>query len=169
MLRSSLSFLFCLLISCDDGDLQIQTIDFDSASIEFCESETTTSSTFFFKLNTSEALILELQSGLLQNEPSDGTIVSNVPDQSQVIYRTFDSDVSNSYFCDQLPPVSPIVLEEINANGGEVFITTVQSETDTTLYEHTIELNDISLINSQGERVTNLNINDFGTITTREE
>ncbi len=169
MLRSSLSLLFCLLVSCDDGDLQIQTIDFDSAAIEFCESETTINSNFFFKLNTSEALILELQSGILKNEPSDGTIVSNVPGQSQVIYRTFDGDVSKNYFCDQLPPISPTVVEEINANGGEVFITTVQSENDTTLFEHTIELNDISLINSQGERVTNLNINDFGTITTRSE
>ncbi len=169
MLRSTLVFLIFLLVSCDDGDIQIQTIDFDSASIEFCESETDINSTFFFKLNPTEALVLELQSGLLKNESSDGTIVSSVPNQSQVIYRTFNGDVSKNYFCDQLPPITPTVLEEINADGGEVFITTVQSENDTTLYEHTIELNDISLVNSQGERVTNLNISDFGTITTSEE
>lgn len=169
MLRSSFLLLFCLFISCNDGDLQIETIDFNSASIDFCESSTSTSSTFFFKLNPTESLILDLQSGVLQNEPSDGTIISNVPGQSQVSYRTFSDNVSKNYFCDQIPPATPIVLEEILAEGGEVLITTIQSENDTTIYEHSIELSGISLVNSKGERITNLNIDDFGTITTQEE
>lgn len=161
--------LCCLIFSCDDGDLQIEIIDFDSAGIEFCETATDTTSTFFFKLNPTEALILDLQSGILQNEASDGTLVSSVPGQSQVTYRTFSGDVNKNYFCDQLPPAEPSVVEEILAEGGEVFITTVQSLNDTTIYEHTIELNGISLVNSQGERITNLNIDDFGTITTQSE
>ncbi len=169
MQRSLLLLLSCLILSCDDGDLQIEIIDFDSASIDFCETTTDTSSTFFFKLNPTEALILDLQSGILQNEVSDSTIVSTVPGQSQVTYRTFDGDVSKNYFCDQLPPADPTVLEEILAEGGEVFVTTVQSVNDTTIYEHTIELNGISLVNSQGERITNLNIDNFGTITTQVE
>lgn len=169
MLRSSLLLLVCLFISCNDGDLQIETIDFNSASIDFCESSTDINSTFFFKLNPTESLILDLQSGVLQNEPSEGTIISNVPSQSQVTYRTFSDDVTKNYFCDQIPPATPIVLEEILAEGGEVLITTIQSENDTTIYEHTIELSGISLVNSKGERITNLNIDDFGTITTQEE
>ena len=78
-------------------------------------------------------------------------------------------NVTKNYFCDQVPPVTPVVIEEILAEGGEVLITTIQSETDTTIYEHTIELSGISLVNSQGERITNLNIDNFGTITTQEE
>ncbi|MEX0289870.1 MAG: hypothetical protein AB3N14_12240 [Flavobacteriaceae bacterium] len=159
---------FSLLISCDDGDLQIETIDFDSASLDFCETETTTSSTVFFKLNTTEALILELQSGVLKNEASDGQIESTVPGQSQITYRTFSDNVSRGYFCDEIPPTTPTVLEEISAQGGTVFITTVQNQTDTTMYDHTIEFSGISLINSKGERITDLSINDFGTISTQE-
>ncbi|MGI9545956.1 MAG: hypothetical protein ACR2MM_01870 [Flavobacteriaceae bacterium] len=169
MFRSFLTLFLLFLIACNDGDLQIETIDFNSASIQFCESSTDISSTFFFKLNTAEALLLELQSGILKNEPSDGTIVSTVPGQSQITYRTFSDDVSSNYFCDQVPPVTPVVLEEILAEGGEVFITTIQSETDTTIYEHSIELSGVSLVNSQGERITDLNIDSFGTITTQEE
>ena len=169
MVRSYFALFFCLLISCDDGDLEIRTIDFDSASVEFCESITDVNSTFFFKLNPTEALILELQSGLLMNEPSDTTIVSNVPSQSQVTYRTFSGDVNSSYFCNQPPPVEPVVVEEIMASGGEVWINTVQSEVDTTIYEHTIELNEMTFINSRGERITNLNVDNFGTITTVQE
>ena len=169
MLRSYFALLLCLFVSCDDGDIQIQTIDFDSASIDFCESATDVNSTFFFKLNQTEALILELQSGLLKNEPSDTTIVSSVPSQSQVTYRAFSGDVSKNYFCDQLPPAEPVVMEELPSSGGEVWINTIQSEADTTIYEHTIELVDMTFINSSGERVTNLNVSNFGTITTVEE
>ena len=169
MQKGFLLLFFCLLLSCDDGDLQIEIIDFDDSTIDFCESETDINSTFFFKLNSTEALILDLQNGILQNEASEGTIVSNVPGQSQLTYRTFSGNINKNYFCDQLPPSDPVVLEEILAEGGEVFITTVQSVNDTTVFEHTIELNGISLVNSNGERITNLNIDDFGTITTQSE
>ena len=169
MFRRSLALFLLFFIACNDGDLQIETIDFDSVNIDFCESSTDINSTFFFKLNPSEALILELQSGILKNEPSDGTIISSVPGQSQVTYRTFSDDVTKNYFCDQIPPASPVVIEEILAEGGEVFVTTIQSENDTTTYEHNIELSGITLVNSQGQRITNLNIDNFGTIFTQEE
>lgn len=169
MFRRSLALFLLFFIACNDGDLQIETIDFDSVSIDFCESSTDINSTFFFKLNPTEALILELQSGILKNEPSDGTIISSVPGQSQVTYRTFSDDVTKNYFCDQIPPASPVVIEEILAEGGEVFVTTIQSENDTTTYEHNIELSGITLVNSQGQRITNLNIDNFGTIFTQEE
>ena len=168
MRRICLLLFIGFLASCSDGDLQIETIDFDAASLDFCETTITTSSTVFFKLNTSEALILELQSGVLKNEASDGQIVSTVPGQSQIFYRTFSDNVAKSYFCDDIPPTTPTVLEEISAEGGEVFITTVRNETDTTMYDHTIEFSGISLINSKGERITDLSINDFGTISTQE-
>lgn len=168
MKRVLLIFILCLFNSCDDGDLVIETIDFNDTSITFCESTTTISSTLFFKLNTAEALILELQSGVLKNEVSADTIKSAIPGQSQLVYRTFSDDISKNYFCDAVPPISPTVVEEFEGEGGEVFITTVQSESDTTVYEHKIELSGVSLVNSKGLRITDLRINDFGTITTKE-
>ncbi len=169
MYRSFLLLLLFFLVSCNDGDLQIETIDFNNATIQFCESVTDVNSTFFFKLNPNESLILELQTGVLRNEASDGPIVSTVPNQSQVTYRTFSDDVSKNYFCDQFPPATPVVIEEILAEGGEVLVTTIQSENDTTVYEHAIELNDITLVNGKGERITNLNIDQYGTIITLQE
>ncbi len=163
-----LIFIFCFFNSCDDGDLIIETIDFNDTSITFCESTTTISSTLFFKLNTTEALVLELQSGILKNEVSADTIKSAIPGESQLIYRTFSDNISKNYFCDAVPPITPTVVEEFVGEGGEVFITTVQSESDTTIYEHKIELSGISLVNSLGQRITDLQINDFGTITTKE-
>lgn len=160
--------ILLLIVSCDDGDLQIATIDFDGASLEFCESETTISSTVFFKLNATETLILELQSGVLKNEASDTTLISSVPSQSQITYRTFSDNVAKGYFCDEIPPTTPSVVEEIVAQGGEVFITTVQNASDTTQYDHTLELSGISLVRDNGERITDLTISNFGTISTKE-
>lgn len=168
MNRVLLIFIFCFFNSCDDGDLIIETIDFNDISITFCESTTTISSTLFFKLNTTETLVLELQSGILKNEVSADTIKSAIPGESQLIYRTFSDNISKNYFCDAVPPITPTVVEEYEGEGGEVFITTVQSESDTTIYEHKIELNGISLVNVEGLRITDLRINDFGTITTKE-
>jgi len=168
MNRVFLIFILCLFNSCDDGDLVIETIDFDDTSLAYCESTTTVNSTLFFKIKTTEALVLELQSGILKNEVSTDTIISTIPGQSQVIYRTFSENVSNNYFCDAVPPITPTVSEEFDAESGEVLITTVQSENDSTIFEHKIELSGISFVNSSGQRITDLRISDFGTITTSE-
>jgi len=168
MNRVFLFFIFCFFNSCDDGDLIIEAVDFNDISITFCESTTTINSTLFFKLNSAEALVLELQSGILKNEVSTDTIKSAIPGQSQLIYRTFSDNISNNYFCDAVPPITPTVVEEFEGEGGDVFITTVKSESDSTIYEHKIELSGISLVNAEGQRISDLQINDFGTITTKE-
>ncbi|MBT8320848.1 MAG: hypothetical protein KJO90_04180 [Eudoraea sp.] len=168
MKKVFLLFVLIFLNACSDGELQIDVIDFDSAALQFCETETTVNSTVFFKINDDEALILELQSGLLQNQASTDTIRSTMPSQSNLIYRFFSETVSKNYFCDDFPPATPSVLEEILAEAGEVLITTVQSESDSTRFEHTIKLSGVSLVNNQGERITNTQIEDFGTITTQE-
>ncbi|MGB5498636.1 MAG: hypothetical protein WBM77_06880 [Maribacter sp.] len=162
-------FVLCvmaLFVSCNDGDLQIETIDFDSFAISTCETTVTTSSTIFFKINNKEALILELQSGVLKNEVSDGSITSLVPSQSNLTYRVFSDNVTSNYFCDAIPTTTPSVLEEIEAEDGEVRITTNLVEGTTDTYEHVIQLSEITFITSTDQRITDLLINDFGTITT---
>lgn len=168
MKRSFFLSLILIVLACNDGDLQIESIDFDSVSIETCESTITTASTLFFKINGDEALILELQSGLLQNEVSQDTIVSTIPGQSSLIYRLFTGTVSNNYFCDAIPLTTPGVLEEIEASIGEVLISTSQNASDSTVFEHSILLRNVTLINEQGERITDISINEFGTITTAQ-
>jgi len=162
-------FVLCfvaLFYSCNDGDLQIETIDFDSVAISTCEPTVTTSSTVFFKINNKEALILELQSGVLKNEVSSEVITSLVPSQSKLTYRVFSDNVTSNYFCDAIPTTTPSVLEEIEAEAGEVLITTTLAEGTTDTFEHTIQLNEITFITSTDQRITDLQINDFGVVAT---
>lgn len=164
-----ISALF-ILFSCDDGDLQIDTIDFDSVAITTCESTVNTSSTVFFKMNGTEALILTLENGVLKNETSETVISSAVPSKSQLTYRVFTDAVTKNYFCDAIPTTTPEVLEEVGASAGEILITTTKVDNGTTVtYEHEIELSGVTFITSKDERITDLQISEFGTVTTSDE
>jgi len=115
------------LFACDDGDLQIETIDFDSASIQNCEAVSVETANVLFKLNTSEALILELPDGAIKNEVSAGalTYAVTVSGPAKATYRTFSDNVSTDYFCSDIPLTEPTVVEFRNPS----LCTLVQSPT----------------------------------------
>ena len=159
--------LFVSMAACSDGELQIERIDFDDVALQVCGTPTTDTE-LLFKLNESEALILNLQSGLLRNEVTGDTLESPIPSQSQLIYRIFSEDVKASYFCDAIPPVVPSVVEEIPAEAGTVLIFTSQNPNDTTRFEHEIRFENVSFVNSAGERLTNLTVDEFGTLVTSD-
>ncbi|MFT6369774.1 MAG: hypothetical protein ACJAWH_000854 [Maribacter sp.] len=157
--------LLLLCISCDDGDLQIETVDFDSIETpDSCTAVSAATSNLLFKINKDEALILELPSGLLKNEASSAVITSGISSTTKLTYRIFTDDISTNYFCDELPPTSPTVSEEIIAEAGAILVTTTAVDSET--FQHEIELSGISFIREDGSRITDLQISDFGTVTT---
>ncbi|MCO5723971.1 hypothetical protein [Robiginitalea marina] len=153
------------LWACSAGVLEIDTIDFNQESIQVCGNPSTATEVLF-KLKGPETLILELQPGLLLNEASSDTLTSAVPGQSQLIYRLLSDQATTGYFCDPIPPVSPTVVEEILAADGTVQVFTTRNPSDTTQFEHTIRLKGISFVNDSGERLTNLEVDEFGTLVT---
>lgn len=161
-------FVLGAFFSCSDGDLQIETIDFDSVSLQYCSNPVRNAKNLMFKINQSEALILELQSGALNNGVVGETVIteSSVPNQSQVTYRVFSDAVDNAYFCDDIPVVEPTVIQEVVAEDGLVIIETVVNPEDEGVFIHTISLSGISFVTGNGDRITNLAINEFGEVTT---
>ncbi|SNZ00332.1 hypothetical protein [Flagellimonas pacifica] len=161
------TLLICAMISCSDGELQIETIDFDSVTAESCNPPQADSENLLFKLNEDEALILELESGILNKGTLDETVTSTsaVPSKSKLTYRFFSEKVTSNYFCDDVPPATPTVVNEIKAESGTVTIET-KADADKKNYIHTIRLSDISFVRDNGERITNLTISEFGEVTT---
>lgn len=154
-----------LFFGCNDGDLQIETVDFDSIdTVQNCDTVSTTTSNVLFKINGDEALIVTLPSGLLQNTVTTTDLESAVPGSSQVSYRIFSDNVTSAYFCDSPPPLTPTVKEEIEAEGGSIFITTTTE--DSVTFTHTIRLSGITFLNENGSRITDLQVSEFGTVTT---
>ena len=157
--------LVLALFSCDDGDLQIETVDFDSIeTVQSCETVVVNAVNVLFKINGDEALILELPSNLLKNEITTTDIVSKVPSEAKLTYRIFSDNVSDDYFCNAVPVLTPTVIEDIPAQNGQVFITTTSGEENT--FIHSIRLGTTSFVLENGSRITNLEINEFGTVTT---
>jgi hypothetical protein len=156
--------ILCLLAACADGDLDVEALDFDSVGINQCGTATTQTE-IFFKTSDNQALILDLGSPRLPSV--DNSQSFTIPGQVDLIYRIFDDDVSQSYFCDDIPPVSPRVTEEIEASGGTLTIESTTEEGSNTV-THVLSLQDITLINASGDRVTDLTISNFGTITTTQ-
>ena len=167
-MKKAILFLFAALaLSCSDGDLEIEPIDFSDVALQVCGTPDT-STRLLFKRNGVEALILNLQAGLLRNEVSTDTLESTLPGQSQLIYRIFSEEVTDSYFCDAVPPVTPTVREEITAASGTVLIFTTRNASDTTLFEHQIRLDGVTFVNEAGERFTDLTVTNFGTLQTSD-
>lgn len=168
MKKFVLLFFLILEFSCSKGELQINSVDFDSASLQYC-GILNTDSQLFFKINDREALILQLAPGLLRNENSDGLIESTIPNASKLTYRIFNNTVSSSYFCDLLTPSSPLVIEDLNAEVGRVRIETLQNVDDPQKFDHIITLQGVSFVNAKGERLSNLTVENYGTLTTTVE
>ncbi|WP_373517609.1 hypothetical protein [Pricia sp.] len=159
------------LSSCDDGDLQIEEVDFEAANIESCPGlADPTQTTFFFKIDEDEALLLNLAGGLINNETSEpGTLASTIPEPSNLIYRFFSDNVTSAYFCDAIPPLEPSVVKENLATAGNIIVDTkVDTLTaETKDYRHTISITDLSLNNDQGEQLTDLSTLVYGDFITK--
>lgn len=166
-MKKSIGFLcLALLFSCDDGNLTIDAVDFDSiTTVESCNTVSGTTSNLLFKINGSEALILALPAGLLKNEISADTLRSSIPSASQLTYRIFSDNVTRNYFCDAIPPVLPTVSEEIIAQSGSILVMT--TALDSVTFEHSISLKEISFLTGDETLITDLQINSFGTVTTK--
>lgn len=157
-----------LLSACSKGELQITTIDFDEVNLQYCGTAST-STQLFFKINQREALILQLAQGIIKNENSNGALESLIPSASKLNYRIFNDGVSSNYFCDLLPPAKPGVVTDLEAVAGKVRIESTPVENEPGKFEHHITLQGISFVNSKGERLSNLSIEEFGAITTQQE
>lgn len=103
--------------SCNDGELKIQTFNFDPAAVI---NSCSTNNGLFFKLNNNEALILKTPITTFANTVtavnSPRTVLIN--SDNPVIYRSFSSTINSSYFCGTLPPANPTVIEEWYASNG---------------------------------------------------
>src|SRR5690606_17382220 len=142
------------------------TIDFNDIAITFCTAPRTNAKNVLFKINETESLILELQSGVLGRGGVGDTVAteSALPGQSQLTSRILSANVTKNYFWDAVPTVDPQVIDQVGAAGGTVIVETMAR--DTVNFVHRIRLSGVSFVTGEGERITNMNIDEFGEVTT---
>ncbi len=158
-MKRILGLLICTFIlnSCYNGDVAFKKFNFDpTASVNKC----TSNNGLYFKIKNSEALILKIPATSFLNEetaagsPRKLTINST----NQVTYRLFNDVVSSTYFCSDIPPATPIVVDEWNAIAGiqdisgtiEIATTKILNPTTQTItgYNHLIVFRNITFKNA---------------------
>ena len=123
MKKMLLFFVAINLLSCDDGNIDIPEFSFDNTTINYCGD------LVLSKINDSEVLIIELDedntdNAFLTEVREDGdTYTLSESGSNTITYRTFDSEPSTNYFCQNIPPTSPTVINEWTGEGDLVVTT----------------------------------------------
>lgn len=118
------SFIF---FSCDDGDLIVSDFNFENKQLKFCGTE---ESQVLFNINNEgvfESIAFVFQPSALENlEGENSQVEIELNSENEIIYRTFDGEVKADYFCNQIPPINPSVVQEYRSTtGGTVVFTTI--------------------------------------------
>lgn len=121
-----LSFLIitCILLSCDDGSFDVPEFDFSTTDINDCGE------LLLYKIKDSEVLAIDLSSSTNSNdsfflqERSSQSFTLSENGINQMSYRTFSEKPSSSYFCQNVPPTTPTVINEW-IGSGTLIITTI--------------------------------------------
>lgn len=153
MKKICILFLALGLLSCDDGDINVPELDFNS-TIEQCGSFV------LFKTNGSEALILEINQneGFFIIERANLQIQLSQSGSNTINYRTFDDNITASYFCQNIPPSTPNLVNEWLGTGTLEITTTLDSTDD----NDSVEELDLEL-NTDGDSFPNyIDIDDDG-------
>jgi len=147
-MKKIVGLLFILLtFSCDDGNFEIASFEFED-TVNFCGEYV------LYRLSTNEnreALIVTLTDEQIRN---DETLVLPVSITTTgtytVTYRIFEDKVSSGYFCTTVPPVEPKVTKNWQATGGKILVINEAiydaDEVSIIAYKHIIVIQDLVLI-----------------------
>ena len=169
-MKRLLGLLVCAFIfnSCDDGDIKIKKVSFeDITSTSSCDD-------IIFKVNGNELMLIKItNANTLAYINEVGTRSFPISAANKVIYRSYDGVPNTENICSTPPAATPNVLEEWNAIGGTIEITTtaVEIETNATTnatqikkYNHYIVFKNIVFQKSDGNQTYDTFV--FGNHTT---
>ena len=122
---------FLLFTGCSDGDFSIEALDFGNSEIRLCNNFTSQGEYVFYQLSedNKKALIINIKNTTENITERTGTFEYTLSNDNTILYRIFDGDASG-YFCNEVQPTSPKVVEEWIATSGTIEISTVLTEDD---------------------------------------
>lgn len=114
--------LMLFLNGCDDGDLTIETINFDDVQAASCGD-------IIYKLNGNEALYIKIpeSANAFSNNvtPTDAPTTIAIGGEVSVTYRAYNGTVTVANLCNTPAPISPVATEEWVASAGTIEIATI--------------------------------------------
>ncbi len=136
-------FISVLTLSgCDDGDIIVNSFDFETATVQKCAD-----TGILYKINGNESLVLNTPIANFPNveTPLNTPRIINITGATSVQYRKYNTSATTANICGT-PTLT--VLEEWNAVGGTIEITTIKifapNGTDVAGYNHNIVFKNIT-------------------------
>ena len=174
MKQISILFLALGLLSCDDGDLDTPEFNFEHVIINDCGD------IVLSKINGTEVLVIELdedntENAFLTEVREDGeSFTLSESGNNTITYRTFDSEPSTDYFCQNIPPTSPTVINEWIGTGNLVVTTTLSIDDNDDVLAEDEDINgdgDLTNDDTDGDTIADyIDFDDDGdSIKTEEE
>jgi hypothetical protein len=150
MKKMFLFFITIISVSCDNGDFIIPSFTF-SETVNSCGTYVV------YRTNSdkTEALILQLNTTLIQNAVTTSSPRTLNITESNTQYRIFDGAIESNYFCQSVPPTSPNTIKTwtgITGTDSYIYVTTekVFNANDVlTGYKHIINIHNLRLINGE--------------------
>ena len=150
--------LLLVINACDDGDLTVNTLDFDSVTAVKC-----TSKDVIYKVKDSEILYLEIPSTSFVNDETLTNTPTIIPISATIraVYRLYNGVASAENVCPSVPSATPNVKEEWVTTSGNIEITTTSIKTtDVTTgatkitgYKHYIVLKNVTFQKPTGDQL----------------
>jgi hypothetical protein len=152
----SLLFFVLFLNGCDDGDLTLETINFEAVATKSCSTNN-----IIYKLKENEALLLQIPLTEFVNEPTSPGVpkVLTIDNSSiRVIYNFYNGSVADDNICNTIPPATPVVIGQWKGIDGRIEITTtaitkegsIAGSTVITGYNHLIVFKNITFDKGNG-------------------
>lgn len=125
-----LYILFCLIlfVACDDGDIITVDLEFDQ-ELDYCSNNTQSFLIYDLREDPNESLSLIIPRGNEQEfpfteaTPIDDPEVFTINGSSvRFIYRTYNRAVTESEFCNLVPPGDLSIIEDYEADDGTVSV-----------------------------------------------
>ncbi len=165
---------FCtllLLLSCDDGNFNVPEFNFDTQTINSCGD------LLLSKINETEVLVIELtedSSTFFTTVRDDQPFTLSETGSNTVSYRTFDAAPTTSYFCQNIPPTSPNIVNEWLGSGILLVTTTLSIDDEDGVEAANEDINadgDLTNDDSDGDTIANyIDFDDDGDgVKTKDE
>ncbi|MBT3588792.1 MAG: hypothetical protein HN507_09100 [Flavobacteriaceae bacterium] len=151
-----ISIFLSLFSSCNDGDIIVTDFNFEVSNLNNCGGP---GAYVFYNINNSlfaESIslfletsdILFLESGTVEYVLNGSTYAVN--------YRKYDNDITDDYFCSNIPPTTPNVTIEFLGASGIAVLTTIVTKND----EDGIEEDSTSNLDTDNDGLLNYFDND---------
>ena len=151
-----ISILLSLFSSCNDGDIIVTDFNFEASNLNNCGGP---GAYVFYNINNSlfaESISLVLEtSDILFLESGTVEYVLNGMTYA-VNYRKYDNDITDDYFCSNIPPTTPSVTIEFLGASGIAVLTTIVTKND----EDGIEEDSTSNLDTDNDGLLNYFDND---------